>query len=56
MNSGQCQKFTGFGSGTAAEPINDFGTRSPSTFWIQSGNFRPSRGGNIITYGFSAHA
>ncbi|WP_148271955.1 hypothetical protein [Saccharopolyspora spinosa] len=54
VNSGQCQKFAGFGSSTAVEPINDFGARSPSPFWIQSGNFRPSRSGDIITYDFSA--
>ncbi|MEV5542363.1 hypothetical protein AB0L13_36635 [Saccharopolyspora shandongensis] len=56
VHRGQCQKFTGFGSSTAVESINVYGIHSPSTFWVQSGKFRPSRGGNVVTYGSSAHA
>ncbi|MEV5544312.1 hypothetical protein AB0L13_46750 [Saccharopolyspora shandongensis] len=56
VNSGQCQDFADLGSSTDVEAINVFGIDGPSTFWITSGDFRPSQGGNVVTQGSSANA
>ncbi|MEU5847468.1 hypothetical protein [Saccharopolyspora shandongensis] len=56
VNSGQCRDFANLGSSNAVEAIKVFGIDGPSTFWITNGSFRPSRGGNVVTYGSSADA
>ncbi|MEV6234260.1 hypothetical protein AB0L88_40990 [Saccharopolyspora shandongensis] len=56
VNAGECRDFNNLGSSNNVEQINVFGVQGPSTFWIQSGSFRASKGGNVHTYGSSADA
>ncbi|MFD9738506.1 hypothetical protein [Umezawaea sp. NPDC059074] len=56
VNKGTCATYNILGSSTTVEPIEVRGiyNTSSNTFWVGNGQIRPSRGGNVITYGTTA--
>jgi hypothetical protein len=53
VRSNTCQVFGGLGASTTVEPITVRGkyNTSSNTFWVANGDFRPSEGGQVNTYG-----
>ncbi|OZM70817.1 hypothetical protein CFN78_23130 [Amycolatopsis antarctica] len=49
--SGKCLNAGSFGGSGNVEQINVFGHDGAAKFLVTTGNFRASKGGNVITYG-----
>jgi hypothetical protein len=52
VNKHECRTFDNLGSSTKVETIKVYGIdNAGKDFWVQNGKFRPSKGGNVVTYG-----
>ena len=56
VDAGKCRDFNKLGASNDIEQINVFGIKGSSQFKVQSGLFRPSKGGIVETYGTEGNA